>query len=233
MDAAAGASSFEPDEMNQTRGRVPDWVKRLDAAVWITYPDRRLQYMNSQAEELIGHEASHCVGKLCYQVIAGRDENGARFCGPRCPAFRSNEADESIEPTTINVHTNNGAPCWIRVLYIPLLSSTESGRSLVHCALDMSGPHRLEEYITKVASRTVPLHRRADARIPERLTPRELEILDLLSRDDDPHAIARRHALSYVTVRNHVQHILSKLGVHSTEEAVALYLLEADWSPRN
>ena len=31
--------------------------------------------------------------------------------------------------------------------------------------------------------------------------------------------------MSYYTVRNHVQHVLGKMGVHSTLEAVALYLL--------
>ena len=32
-------------------------------------------------------------------------------------------------------------------------------------------------------------------------------------------------SVSYYTVRNHVQHVLGKMGVHSTLEAVALYLL--------
>ena len=57
------------------------------------------------------------------------------------------------------------------------------------------------------------------------LTPREREILDLLARDEDSHAIARAIGLSYATVRNHVQRILSKMKAHSIQEAVARYIL--------
>lgn len=60
------------------------------------------------------------------------------------------------------------------------------------------------------------------------LTPREREILELLAEDNTLHAIAERLYVSYTTVRNHVQHILLKLGVHSTMEAVAQHLLESN-----
>ena len=42
------------------------------------------------------------------------------------------------------------------------------------------------------------------------------------------YAIAARLHVSHATVRNHVQHILNKFGVHSIMEAVALYLLHVD-----
>ncbi|MDH4038859.1 MAG: helix-turn-helix transcriptional regulator [Candidatus Krumholzibacteria bacterium] len=60
------------------------------------------------------------------------------------------------------------------------------------------------------------------------LTQREREILSLLAEDATLHEIAERLGVSYATVRNHVQHILRKLGVHSILEAVAVFLLNAD-----
>jgi len=38
--------------------------------------------------------------------------------------------------------------------------------------------------------------------------------------------------VSYATARNHVQHILAKLEVHSTQEAVALFLVR-DGNPQD
>ncbi len=53
------------------------------------------------------------------------------------------------------------------------------------------------------------------------LTPRQLEILDLLSNGMSRAEIARHLVLSPHTVRTHVQDILRKAGVHSTLAALA------------
>jgi two-component system, NarL family, nitrate/nitrite response regulator NarL len=58
-------------------------------------------------------------------------------------------------------------------------------------------------------------------RRPE-LTPREHEVLDLLVDGQDQDAIARRLVISPNTVATHIQRILTKLGVHSRAQAVAL-----------
>ena len=60
---------------------------------------------------------------------------------------------------------------------------------------------------------------------PQRLTPltaRELTVLTELASGHDNEAIARALRMSPNTVRTHVQNILSKLGVHSKLEAVAM-----------
>ena len=54
------------------------------------------------------------------------------------------------------------------------------------------------------------------------LTARELEVLQLLGRAHSTEAIAEDLFISVNTVRNHVANILSKLGVHSKLEAVAI-----------
>lgn len=53
------------------------------------------------------------------------------------------------------------------------------------------------------------------------LTPREREILALFAEGLGTKAIAGRISISPVTVRNHAQRILAKLGVHSRLAAVA------------
>jgi DNA-binding NarL/FixJ family response regulator len=52
------------------------------------------------------------------------------------------------------------------------------------------------------------------------LSPRELEILGLLSRGLSQTEIAKSLVVSPKTVGTHIQHILSKLGVHSRAQAV-------------
>jgi DNA-binding NarL/FixJ family response regulator len=56
----------------------------------------------------------------------------------------------------------------------------------------------------------------------ESLTPREREVLAYLAEGMGRREAAERMHLSTGTVRSHVQHLMGKLGVHSTLEAVAV-----------
>jgi DNA-binding NarL/FixJ family response regulator len=55
----------------------------------------------------------------------------------------------------------------------------------------------------------------------ESLTPRERQILAMMTRGTDNRTMAERLHISYATVRTHVRSILAKLGARSQLEAVA------------
>ena len=52
------------------------------------------------------------------------------------------------------------------------------------------------------------------------LTPREMEVLRLLASGANVREIAEHLVVSQVTVRNHIENFMAKLGVHSRLEAV-------------
>jgi two-component system nitrate/nitrite response regulator NarL len=54
------------------------------------------------------------------------------------------------------------------------------------------------------------------------LTPRELQCLALLASGVGTTVIARRLGVSTMTIRSHIQAVLTKLSVHSRMEAVSL-----------
>ncbi len=65
--------------------------------------------------------------------------------------------------------------------------------------------------------------RRRDERKPlQRLTPRERAVLHELTQGRRPNEIANRFFVSLNTVRSQIKSILSKLGVHSQVQAVAM-----------
>ncbi|HMC08781.1 MAG TPA: response regulator transcription factor [Actinomycetota bacterium] len=59
------------------------------------------------------------------------------------------------------------------------------------------------------------------ALLAEYLTPREREVLGLLTEGETSTSIARLLSLSPNTVRTHIQNVLTKLGVHSRFEAAS------------
>ena len=68
--------------------------------------------------------------------------------------------------------------------------------------------------------------RKDEAERVEILTPREIEVLTLLSQDQTNPQIAQNLMVSRRTVKIHVQHIISKLGVSDRTQA-AVRAIEA------
>jgi DNA-binding NarL/FixJ family response regulator len=79
---------------------------------------------------------------------------------------------------------------------------------------------------SEIARRVVASFRQRAAHRDEaaRLTPREEEVLALLSKGFANKEIAEKMSVSYETVRDHLRNIYEKLHVHSRTEAVARYL---------
>jgi DNA-binding NarL/FixJ family response regulator len=65
------------------------------------------------------------------------------------------------------------------------------------------------------------------------MTPREEEVLGLLAEGLTPGEIASQLVVTPKTVAKHLEHILSKLGVHSRTQAVAFALRRTRTRPRN
>ncbi|TMK78584.1 MAG: response regulator transcription factor [Actinobacteria bacterium] len=69
-------------------------------------------------------------------------------------------------------------------------------------------------------------YRRTPDAAGEALSARELDVLRLLGEGFDNQTVAERLAVKLTTVRNHVQSIIEKLGVHSKLEAVIAAMRE-------
>jgi DNA-binding NarL/FixJ family response regulator len=65
----------------------------------------------------------------------------------------------------------------------------------------------------------------------EKLTPRERDVMDLLTEGLSQVQIAERLVITQRTVAKHIEHILAKLRVHTRAQAVALALRPRDGGP--
>jgi DNA-binding CsgD family transcriptional regulator len=172
-------------------------------------------------------ESRNIIGEVCHEVICGSDSSGESFCGPNCPVKRMAALNQPIDPFRLFVGNHQGPRRWVRVLVIRLQAPDCSEPWLLHCALDDERSHRVESYFSRVMLRTSHEDLQKQNLYEMGLTRRELEVLRLLVEDETLQGIANRLNVSYATVRNHIQHILRKLDVHSIMEAVAYYLLKA------
>jgi DNA-binding NarL/FixJ family response regulator len=87
-------------------------------------------------------------------------------------------------------------------------------------------PFAADELVARVRRLVERLGQRVPPTITSRLTKRELEVLGLLAEGLTQAEIASKLFISQKTVGSHIERILSKLGVRSRTQAVALAFRE-------
>jgi DNA-binding NarL/FixJ family response regulator len=83
-------------------------------------------------------------------------------------------------------------------------------------------PFAPDELIARVSRLAVRSASNSEDAVTSKLTRREKEVLELLASGLAQQEIAGKLVISSSTVGSHIEHILSKLGVHSRAEAVAV-----------
>lgn len=96
--------------------------------------------------------------------------------------------------------------------------------SIADVIVAVRAAHRGETAISPERLARIIQSQRDRTELGHDLTPRELEVLQLLADGLSNVAIAERLGIQLVTARNHVQSLLAKLEAHSKLEAVSIAL---------
>jgi DNA-binding CsgD family transcriptional regulator len=194
-------------------GRLPsNLFGSREPALILSDATGRIQFCSEAAASWLGCEAATTIGKRCWKVARFRQLDGSPFCSQLCPVQRRSLAasEDFVRHTKVS---QGNRRC--RLVSYSLLPEVCDRRTVLH----IIEPQPIGE--TDQATRNLAA-----------LSPRELEVLTLLSRGLATGAVAERLFISRTTVRNHVQSILSKLGVHRRIEAVVALLVSSRHSPR-
>ena len=168
---------------------------------------------NQAAEKALGYPASTALGQRCWELLCGQDTYGNKYCYETCPlrdmAFRHksingfkavyktlHEGRKSFEISCLTVFDEPGNELLLHICRADGQTREDVGRQI------------------KLKSSTNNYF--------DVLSPREFEALKLLAGGKNNQEIASAMSISIPTVRNHIQHLLRKLDVHSRLEAVVV-----------
>lgn len=208
---------------NRDEPWLPDWLSQVGCAVWVSDPDQRLAYANPQAERVLQGTAEEWIGRPCHELVQGKTADGVALCRRDCCLRIAAREMHPVESQLVRFRDGPSGG-WYIVTILPVRAPDTGGLHLVHLAHDVSRMRRVELFLQEGTTEE-QLAACEGSPPSERLSPRELQVLTLLAHNVDLKRIAARLFISHATTRNHVQHILAKLGVHSAREAVALHLL--------
>jgi PAS domain S-box-containing protein len=196
----------------------------------IAIDERGLVVSWNEAEEaLLGRPPADALGKPCHELMHGSSPAGAPICGPNCAVIALCREGKGARRYEIVAKRPDGAEVWLDVTTVTV---DDDGRPVsIHVLTPSVSAQRLADIALQVAGRLSASQAPADSpeeiartAITQALTPREIEVLRLIAAGVTTDEIGERLTLARNTVRNHIQNIENKLGVHSRIEAVVLAL---------
>ena len=208
--------------------RLPEAVRsiveaRTGDAVFVVAPDYRIVYWDEQTQFLTGLSEEQIMGRPCYEAVLGEKEDGRPFCGYGCSIMRLAQVGRPVTNYDMRVSSPAGGKRWVNVSVLSV--DSEEGPYLVHLLRDTQKTHETLELAQELIQLTNKKDRKSVAPANQNglpaLTPRQLEVLELLGRGKSAKEIGRELYLSEPTVRNHIRSLLQALGVHSQLEALA------------
>lgn len=192
-------------------------------------PSQTIVLWNPAATTVLGHRPEDVLGKKCYRVLRRGRSDSCLICRPDCDLIRAARRLKPVTALTVAARTSQGKRAWLNLSSVAVPSRKGTLDTLIHLFRDVTRDHRLQQIarefvgvVSALSGKThlpSPIKRRPPARNGD-LTPRQRQILRLLSAGDNTAAIASRLCISPRTVGNHVSAILDRMGVHSRLEAV-------------
>ncbi|QYO65466.1 LuxR C-terminal-related transcriptional regulator [Leptolyngbya sp. 7M] len=182
---------------------------------------------NKAAKQTFGFDSAEAIGQFCSDVLYGVDECGME-CSHDCAIRHRAEKREPLKSYDIQLTTRQGKR-WFNMIVTSVIGVKGEQIYTIHIARPADLQKRLEGIFKEFAAKELILGDSTGTGIVEverttthqvDLTPREIEILRLISNGYTSAKVASELFISKTTVNNHVQHILKKLNASSRLEAV-------------
>jgi PAS domain S-box-containing protein len=208
----------------QSLSRTSDGAFAVDAC-------HRIIFWNQAAETIMGYMAEDVIGLHCYEILGGQDEQGRTLCQRFCRVAIQVENGGILPNHDVFVRKRTGEGRWLNVTTFAYSRAKESSRKvIVHLFRDVTESKGYQRFANSVLAASEKLQQNGShqslSSSPIKpnvgdLTIRESQVLELLVQGLGTRDMAGSLIISTSTVRNHVQNILGKLGVHSRPEAIA------------
>ena len=190
---------------------------------------QRIIYWDAGCEELFGYSSNWVLGRPCCDVMQGcHPVTEKSMCQRGCDVAELHTGvGEAPKTFQLKIKNADGKPILVTVNIVLMPSECKGDWIVTHFLHREKSSNVLKAMEFAQTKHVSPSSARGNTTAEEgaqpklRLTAREQEILLLLAEGLSCNSISQRLTVSQTTVRNHIQHILSKLCVHSRTEAVA------------
>jgi len=212
-------------------------LKMVDAAISTTEPapslsaahplyavdlDQRITSWNDAAAHEL-RAGNEVIGRRCYEVLASIDIRNASHCRPNCPVIALARGSRPARDFEVWTHSPSGEAARVQVSILLQEAEDPAETRVVHMV------RRVEDGPAHGARGGAARGFRPAKRITEpapelrnSITPRQVAALRLLAEGYSPEEIAGSLGIRPITIRNHIQAAMDRLGARSRLEAVII-----------
>lgn len=188
-------------------------------AVVVDREDRIVSWSGG-AERLLGYDDDAVLGRPLQEVLDGRDVFGNLLCRSGCWLRQMWDRSEPVRRFEVDARHADGHRLRLVIEVEPSGSSARGGGEAGWAYWLSPDQRHAERRRAPPPTESLALEATPDPTLS--LTRRELEVLRLLARGAETPEIARELGISSTTARNHIQHLLEKLGAHTRLQVVSL-----------
>jgi DNA-binding CsgD family transcriptional regulator len=215
------------EELREDAVDVLDLLGRTADGMVAVAPGGAILGWNEGAAGLLEWTEDEVLGRPCYEVLSFADRCGNPVCSTFCAGCRPTDSDDLASSRDVVARGKSGRAVWLSLSTLVPPPGLRRYCRTVHYFREVGLPPELERLVAERLEKPPASGDDGGGAALDALTPREREILGLLADGLDTREIAAKLVVSLATVRNHVQNILAKLGVHSRLEAVVLLVKRA------
>ncbi len=210
-----------------TRRAAPA-IRTADALCGVD-ADYRVVVWNAAAEQLFGAPAATALGAHCYEIIGGKDAQGAPICQRGCLPMRLASRGQPLSAMPMERTGPSGEGQCLSCQTLTVGPSHGPGPVLFHVFLPNRDRLELQTLVRRLGELlrqpgnegTTERGVSTASRSESQLTPREIEVLRHLRKGLGTRAIAARIGVSISTVYTHVENVRNKLQARTRLQALA------------
>ena len=194
--------------------------------------DQRIVAWDERASQQL-RAGNDLIGRRCYEVLASIDPRNAALCRPNCPAITQARVGRPAPDFEVWAQTPAGDPSRVRVSILlqedgcPTSHAKEHAR-VIHMIrpVEDSPPDPLfggrgrQRSGLRASTKHCAVADFTESGPP--ITSRQVAALRLLAEGYSPEEIAAAMEVRPITVRNHIQAAMDRLGARSRLEAVII-----------
>jgi len=212
--------------------RLFEALRNAADGAFVIDDELRVVYWNKTAENILGFTNEDVTGRYCYQLLQGQDERQQLICREHCQVAKMAMCSQPVPNYDVNVRAKQGDRHWLNMsVFTYNMDRNVGGKVVVHLFRDIKD-RKFDDDVLAHLVELIRTHQdvveggrtKLNPRL-EPLTSREYEVLVLLVKGHPTDEISELLSITSNTVRNHIQHILGKLKVHTRLEAV-IYAIE-------
>lgn len=202
-DVAGTGAALPLEALNALFGGAADAIYAVNAG-------QEIVFLNEAAADLFGVSRSQAIGAHCFDLLRGTDYGGRCICRGECSTICLTRRGQPVADYDVLAHPDAAPRRWVNMGIVVARVQGFEAPIAIHIARDLTNRREMRPDVEE-AARAGTIN----------LTTRETEVLKMLAAGATVRQIAQNLVVTPATVRNHIENLMAKLGVHSRLQAVA------------